>query len=369
MEGLAGASGSCPQSRRRRVRRRPKEKQGRPSLAPCLWLVAGRSATLRPPSPQAIIRQGVGMGEPPPNGLGNYPTLARLWTSVPAACGSASAGRCKTPPAGRRRNKLTKPQALPARRPAKGPQSAPLKSLCTTKLTHAHPGSRVPTASRANNISRGRKVMAEETDFRVVRGSVGWHRRWRPRIGPARCSRSPNMISAPSPAGPRPSTTSFSPNIYLEDVHVLSAARQLRLYKRAGRSSGPEDLPEGAIHATFNTGSFLGARGATLTVTLDKPFPAEVQLHVKGVIRSDVIFTPGSVQFGDVEQGQPAVKERRPGLRRPRRLEGGGREEQQPGRFRATDGNRPGGRAGLVSIGRPPRPTGRPRLPPRPTRA
>jgi hypothetical protein len=60
---------------------------------------------------------------------------------------------------------------------------------------------------------------------------------------------------------------------------------------------------EGSIHATFNTGTFLGTRGATITVDIDKPYPAEVQLHVKGVIRSDVVFEPSSVQFGDVEQG------------------------------------------------------------------
>jgi hypothetical protein len=97
-------------------------------------------------------------------------------------------------------------------------------------------------------------------------------------------------------------------NLYLEDVHVQSA------HASCGCTSVRVDRPtlktyaEGAIHATFNTGSFLGSRSATLTVTLDKPFPAEVQLHVKGVIRSDVIFTPGSVQFGDVEQGKAAVQ-------------------------------------------------------------
>ena len=45
---------------------------------------------------------------------------------------------------------------------------------------------------------------------------------------------------------------------------------------------------KGAIVATFNTNSFHGQRGATLTVIIDKPFYAEVQLHVRGYIRSDV---------------------------------------------------------------------------------
>ena len=41
--------------------------------------------------------------------------------------------------------------------------------------------------------------------------------------------------------------------------------------------------------AAFNTERFLDARGATLTVTFDKPSYAEVQLTVTGHIRSDVV--------------------------------------------------------------------------------
>jgi len=41
---------------------------------------------------------------------------------------------------------------------------------------------------------------------------------------------------------------------------------------------------------------------------LDQPFSAEVQLRVKAFIRGDVVFEPGSVQFGTLAQGQTAVK-------------------------------------------------------------
>ena len=60
---------------------------------------------------------------------------------------------------------------------------------------------------------------------------------------------------------------------------------------------------KGAIVAHFNTDTFSGQRGATVTVTIDKPYYAEVQLHVSGYIRTDVMVDPGSVQFGDVDQG------------------------------------------------------------------
>jgi hypothetical protein len=62
----------------------------------------------------------------------------------------------------------------------------------------------------------------------------------------------------------------------------------------------------GEIVAEFNTRQFDGQHSATLTVTIDQPFPAEVQLQVYGNIRTDVVFHPGEVEFGSVDQGQPA---------------------------------------------------------------
>jgi hypothetical protein len=59
----------------------------------------------------------------------------------------------------------------------------------------------------------------------------------------------------------------------------------------------------GCILAVFNTGTHSGSRGATITVTFDKPSFAEVQLNVKGYIRWDVVFTPGQVAFGKVPEG------------------------------------------------------------------
>ena len=58
----------------------------------------------------------------------------------------------------------------------------------------------------------------------------------------------------------------------------------------------------------FNTRSFKGSAGATVTVVFDRPRYAEVQLRVNGYIRSDVVFHPGHVDFGSVDQGQPMEK-------------------------------------------------------------
>ena len=59
----------------------------------------------------------------------------------------------------------------------------------------------------------------------------------------------------------------------------------------------------GTILARFNTGTFRGKKGATLTVIVTQPFYSEVRLRVDGYIRSDMVFHPGSIEFGKVDQG------------------------------------------------------------------
>lgn len=61
----------------------------------------------------------------------------------------------------------------------------------------------------------------------------------------------------------------------------------------------------GSILARFNTGTFRGKKGATLTVVVTKPFYNEVRLRVDGYIRSDMVFHPGSIEYGKIDQGQP----------------------------------------------------------------
>jgi len=97
-------------------------------------------------------------------------------------------------------------------------------------------------------------------------------------------------------------------NPYAVDLHVAAvrsscgcttptiSKRTLLAYEKA------------AIVATFNTDRFRGHRGATLTVTFDRPRYAEVQLQVRGDIRSDVEVTPSGVVFGSVDRGRTAAR-------------------------------------------------------------
>ena len=92
-------------------------------------------------------------------------------------------------------------------------------------------------------------------------------------------------------------------NHYEEDVHVLRVRSSCGCTTPRLERPLVTSLEKGAVLATFNTSTLRGSQGATLTVTIDKPFRAEVQLRVKGYIRTDVAFQPGSVQFGDVVLG------------------------------------------------------------------
>lgn len=95
-------------------------------------------------------------------------------------------------------------------------------------------------------------------------------------------------------------------NIYEEDVHIQS------LMSSCGCSTPKVDRKllktweKADILVSIDTRGFLGRKDATITVVLDKPFPAEVQLHVHTYIRSDIVVQPGAVQFGSVAQGAGA---------------------------------------------------------------
>jgi len=95
-------------------------------------------------------------------------------------------------------------------------------------------------------------------------------------------------------------------NVFEEDIHVAGVRSSCGCTEPQITKQTLKTWETGAIRAVFNTRKFIGNRTATLTVIIDQPYYAEVQLSVRGFIRSDVLFTPGAVSFGEVEQGQVA---------------------------------------------------------------
>lgn len=98
-------------------------------------------------------------------------------------------------------------------------------------------------------------------------------------------------------------------NIFEEDIHISGVRSSCGCTEPRITKNTLKTWEKSAVRAVFNTKAFTGSRSATLTLIIDRPYYAEVQLSVRGYIRSDVMFTPGSVAFGDVEFGQTAQRQ------------------------------------------------------------
>ena len=81
-------------------------------------------------------------------------------------------------------------------------------------------------------------------------------------------------------------------NLYVEDVHISAVRASCSCTTPEIKVATLKTHEKGAIVAKFNTAAFLGAKGATLTVTFDKPFVAEVQLQVRGTVVAKTVQTP-----------------------------------------------------------------------------
>ncbi|MFT5527633.1 MAG: hypothetical protein ACI9HK_005617 [Pirellulaceae bacterium] len=104
----------------------------------------------------------------------------------------------------------------------------------------------------------------------------------------------------------RGSTATFEfsyENIYEEEFHISAVRSSCGCTTPKIKNSSLKTWEKGAIIADFNTQVFLGYKSATITVVIDKPFAAEVQLEVVGNIRGDIAINPGLVDFGAARQG------------------------------------------------------------------
>ena len=97
-------------------------------------------------------------------------------------------------------------------------------------------------------------------------------------------------------------------NIYKEGIHVSGVRTSCGCTSPRIENDTLATYQTSAIVAKFNTDRFLGNRSATLTVTIDKPYFAEVRLRVKGNIRGDIVMEPGSVNFDTVSEGVAAER-------------------------------------------------------------
>jgi hypothetical protein len=92
-------------------------------------------------------------------------------------------------------------------------------------------------------------------------------------------------------------------NLYEEEVHIVGVRSSCGCATPHVTRNRLKTWESAEVVTVFNTRSFVGQKNSTITVTISRPYYAEVQLDVKGFIRNDVVFEPGSVQFGELDQG------------------------------------------------------------------
>ncbi|MCA9106904.1 MAG: DUF1573 domain-containing protein [Planctomycetales bacterium] len=92
-------------------------------------------------------------------------------------------------------------------------------------------------------------------------------------------------------------------NPYDEPIHVRSVRASCGCTTPTILTETVAPGATGQIKAQFNTRSFLGQRGATVTVVFDRPRYGEAQLRVDGYVRRDVVCNPGELDFGSVRCG------------------------------------------------------------------
>ncbi|MCC9601538.1 DUF1573 domain-containing protein [Stieleria sp. JC731] len=97
-------------------------------------------------------------------------------------------------------------------------------------------------------------------------------------------------------------------NPYTKPLHLRTVRRSCGCTTPIIETEYIQPGQTGSILARFNTDTFRGKKGATLTVVVDEPFYSEVRLRVDGYIRSDMVFHPGSIDFGAISQGEPQSK-------------------------------------------------------------
>ncbi len=95
-------------------------------------------------------------------------------------------------------------------------------------------------------------------------------------------------------------------NPFNEEITIAKAETSCHCTEVSLTKTTLKSREKGELIAKFNTAAFEGFRQATVTVRFAPPFVGEAQLQVKGNIRPDVVFQPGSIDFGEVNRSVAA---------------------------------------------------------------
>jgi hypothetical protein len=92
-------------------------------------------------------------------------------------------------------------------------------------------------------------------------------------------------------------------NLYKEDVRISSVTASCGCTSPRFDQTPFKTGESSYIDISMDTHKFQHEKSSTVTVTFDQPQFATVTIPVKVYIRTDVVLTPGSINFGAVEHG------------------------------------------------------------------
>ena len=97
-------------------------------------------------------------------------------------------------------------------------------------------------------------------------------------------------------------------NIYKEDVHVVDVKTSCGCTDAKIDKDLLKTYDTGLIKISLNTRKFMRRKDTKITVVFDQPLYTEVEIPMTFYIRSDVVLTPGGVDFGTLEKGEAREK-------------------------------------------------------------
>ena len=97
-------------------------------------------------------------------------------------------------------------------------------------------------------------------------------------------------------------------NLYKQAVHITDVRTTCGCSAGKPSKTSLESLEEGYIEVTMDTRKFTRRKDSNVIITFDSPLHQEVRIPITAYIRTDVVFDPGSVNFGGVEHGKEATR-------------------------------------------------------------
>ncbi|NOX54481.1 MAG: DUF1573 domain-containing protein [Planctomycetes bacterium] len=93
-------------------------------------------------------------------------------------------------------------------------------------------------------------------------------------------------------------------NIYQQTVHIASVQKTCGCTEARISKTTLQPGETAYIEVEMDTRRFIHRKDSNVIVTFDAPYYAQVYLPITAYIRTDVVVTPGSANFGTVEQGK-----------------------------------------------------------------